>query len=1085
MYVTAETREAAGLLPSEKGSCPDRYQLGIRAAAWVQMPPGGSDVIGAGAGIAVAALELPARAARARVVPSGVRERVVDGGPLAVLHVRPAVDRRGRVLEPLRAARREPGRNRVVLVVRNVLTRGRTARPPGVRPAAGPSVPPGRLPLGAADAAVPPGRRRALVRRPPTRVGTTRSAGSIGGSWRAPGSLPGRRGRCAGRGSGLPADRGPAGSRAADLQASRPRAAGSALLLDDRVLLDLDLEVEQVPDGLFLDAVHHGAEHVVALALVLDQRVALAVTAQADALAQVVHLVQVLAPLAVEHGQHYAPLDLAHDLGAEFLLASLVGALGVGDHLLGDELAGEPGPVAARLLDDVVDGEGDRVQLAEGPPELVQVPLLRVALAGLAVDVPLDHLVDELADLLVQVGALEYLAALAVDDHALAVHHVVVLEHVLADLEVLLLDLGLGRPDGPGDDLGLDRDVRRDVQPLHDGADPRGVEHPHQVVLERQVEPALAGVALPSGPAAELVVDAARLVPLGAEHVQAARLDDLLVLLGHRALGLRHCLRPGHLVVFRGLDRRQAALVQLGVGDELGVAAQHDVGAAAGHVGGHGDRAPPAGLGDDRRLPLVVLGVQHLVRDAAPLEHPGHDLGLLHAGGADQDGLPGLVPFVDVLDARLEFGLRRLVDHVGLVVADHRLVGRDRDHAELVDRVELVGLGDGRTRHAGQLVVEAEVVLEGDGGEGLVLVLDRHPLLGLDGLVHALVVAPAVQDAAGELVHDQDLAVHHDVVLVLLVQLLRLDGVVQEADQGRVDGVVEVVDAEPVLDLLHPGLQDADGLLLLVDLVVAVAVLAAAKPGRDLGELLVPARALLGRAADDQRGPRLVDQDRVHLVDDRVEVAALHAVLELPGHVVAQVVEAELVVGAVGDVAPVLLAAGGRIRLGAEDHAHAQAEEAVHPAHPLGVALGQVVVDRDHVHAVPGDGVEVGREHAGERLALTGLHLGDVAQVQCRGPHQLDVEGSLAEGPLGRLADCGESLGEQVVQGFPVGVPLPELVGHGPELGITHRDEVVFDGVDLLADPLQLAQDPAFARAKDAIDDGWHCSSRSSAVFGG
>src|SRR5581483_11118669 len=145
---------------------------------------------------------------------------------------------------------------------------GRSARPER-------SVPPGRLAAG--------------------RAGATGAAGSIGGPRRAPGSLASCRGDAAGRwaGRGPAADHGRAGSDAGRRD--------SALLLDDRVLLDLDLEVEQVPDGLFLDAVHHGAEHVVALALVLDQRVALAVTAQADALAQVVHLVQVLAPLAVEH----------------------------------------------------------------------------------------------------------------------------------------------------------------------------------------------------------------------------------------------------------------------------------------------------------------------------------------------------------------------------------------------------------------------------------------------------------------------------------------------------------------------------------------------------------------------------------------------------------------------------------------------------------------------------------------------------------------------------------------------------------------------------------------------------------------
>ena len=43
----------------------------------------------------------------------------------------------------------------------------------------------------------------------------------------------------------------------------------------------------------------------------------------------------------------------------------------------------------------------------------------------------------------------------------------------------------------------------------------------------------------------------------------------------------------------------------------------------------------------------------------------------------------------------------------------------------------------------------------------------------------------------------------------------------------------------------------------------------------------------------------------VDLVDDGEDMAALHHVLEPVLHVVAQIVEAELVVGAVGDVAGV------------------------------------------------------------------------------------------------------------------------------------------------------------------------------------
>ena len=161
---------------------------------------------------------------------------------------------------------------------------------------------------------------------------------------------------------------------------------------------------------------------------------------------------------------------------------------------------------------------------------------------------------------------------------------------------------------------------------------------------------------------------------------------------------------------------------------------------------------------------------------------------------------------------------------------------------------------------------------------------------------------------------------------------------------------------------------------------------------RHLGELGVPLDLVLGRTADDERGPRLVDEDRVDLVDDGEVVAALDAVVDRVGHVVAQVVEAELVVGAVGDVAGVGLATlGGTHRR--QDHAGGQAEEVVHAAHLLGLELGEVVVDRDHVHALAGERVEVGGQHGDERLALTGLHLGDVAEVEGRRAHDLHVEG--------------------------------------------------------------------------------------------
>ena len=98
------------------------------------------------------------------------------------------------------------------------------------------------------------------------------------------------------------------------------------------------------------------------------------------------------------------------------------------------------------------------------------------------------------------------------------------------------------------------------------------------------------------------------------------------------------------------------------------------------------------------------------------------------------------------------------------------------------------------------------------------------------------------------------------------------------------------------------------------------------------------------------------------------------------------------------------------------------------------VALGEVVVDRDDVHAVAGDGVEVGRQHTGQGLALTGLHLGDIAEVQCRAAHDLHLVVLLVEDSPGRLAGDGERLGQQLVERLTIGVALAELVGLGLEL---------------------------------------------------
>ncbi|MNL69315.1 hypothetical protein D3C87_1941630 [compost metagenome] len=83
-------------------------------------------------------------------------------------------------------------------------------------------------------------------------------------------------------------------------------------------------------------------------------------------------------------------------------------------------------------------------------------------------------------------------------------------------------------------------------------------------------------------------------------------------------------------------------------------------------------------------------------------------------------------------------------------------------------------------------------------------------------------------------------------------------------------------------------------------------------------------------------------------------MAALDHLGDVEPQIVAEVVEAELVVRAIGDVAAVSLAARAVVHTRKND-ADRKAEEAMNPADLLRIAGGEVVVDGDDVNALSRD----------------------------------------------------------------------------------------------------------------------------------
>ena len=200
-------------------------------------------------------------------------------------------------------------------------------------------------------------------------------------------------------------------------------------------------------------------------------------------------------------------------------------------------------------------------------------------------------------------------------------------------------------------------------------------------------------------------------------------------------------------------------------------------------------------------------------------------------------------------------------------------------------------------------------------------------------------------------------------------------------------------------------------------------------------------------------------------------MAALDHVLQPVFHVVAQIVEAEFVVGAVGDVAGIFVLALLVVEP-VDDDADGEAEELVDLAHPFGVAAGEVVVDGDHMNAAAGERVEIDRKGGDQRLAFAGLHLRDAAFVQYHAAGELDVEMALAECALGGLAHRGKGRHQDIVERLAGGQFLLEGIGTQAQCVVGEPFQLFFQGVDRLDAGAKGADAPIIGRTEKLAGHG-------------
>jgi hypothetical protein len=147
-----------------------------------------------------------------------------------------------------------------------------------------------------------------------------------------------------------------------------------------------------------------------------------------------------------------------------------------------------------------------------------------------------------------------------------------------------------------------------------------------------------------------------------------------------------------------------------------------------------------------------------------------------------------------------------------------------------------------------------------------------------------------------------------------------------------------------------------------------------------------------------------------------------------------------------------------------------EAEEAVHAPHPVGVAAGEVIIDRDDMHPLAGDRVQIHGQRRGQGLALAGAHFGDLAMVQHHAADHLGVEVAHAEHALRRFADDGEGFGQHIVEGLALGVTGAKLLGLGLQRLVGERRYGRLEGIDA-GDSLGILLDqPVIAAAENLFE---------------
>ncbi len=282
-----------------------------------------------------------------------------------------------------------------------------------------------------------------------------------------------------------------------------------------------------------------------------------------------------------------------------------------------------------------------------------------------------------------------------INHFSLVVQNIIIFQLALSDTKIVLLYLFLGSFQGFCDPGMLNHLSFIKIEFIHDIGNTVGsAKQSHQFILEGDKKLGFAGVTLPACTSAKLKVNPPAFVPL------------------------------------RSQDGKTPFLFHSG--------SQFNIRTTSGHVCSNGNRSGPAGLCNDFTFTCMLFGVQNIMWDFSPFQHPADRFRYIYTGCTDQYRLTFFVILFDSLNRSVVFLTLGPENHILFIIPDNRAICRNYNHIQVINFVKLTLFRSCSSGHTGKFVIHPEIILKSDGSVGLSSCLNFHLFFRFNGLVQSV-----------------------------------------------------------------------------------------------------------------------------------------------------------------------------------------------------------------------------------------------------------------------------------------------------------------------------------------------------------